>query len=114
MEEAGRYTPLEKYVEQVKTCTLIALMCVNAEPSKRPTAQDIVERLTDADVSTTDVGPQGSGGDASEIDNKPTNRPLLKRFHRLFKNNLFTSSRTNPLTSQPESHQPQVRGLTHS
>jgi len=62
MEEAGRYTPLEKYVEQVKTCTLIALMCVNAEPSKRPTAQDIVERLTDADVSTTDVEPQGSGG----------------------------------------------------
>jgi pentose-5-phosphate-3-epimerase len=44
------YTPLEKYVEQVKTCTLIVLMCVNAEPSKRPTAQDIVERLTDAQM----------------------------------------------------------------
>lgn len=51
MEEAPRYRPLLYYVEQVKTCILTGLMCLNADPNERPTTRDIIEKLTEADVA---------------------------------------------------------------
>lgn len=59
MKEAS-YIPLEYYVEQVKTCILIGLMCVNPDPNKRPTAwADIVEMLNESHVTNRDLGLPG-------------------------------------------------------
>jgi hypothetical protein len=57
LEEAGRYIFLEKYVEQVRTCILTGLKCVNTDPNKRPTTRDILEKLTEVDIANTDGGP---------------------------------------------------------
>ncbi|AQK58671.1 putative receptor-like protein kinase [Zea mays] len=84
LEEAGRYTPLEKYVEQVETCILIGLMCVDDDPNKRPTTLDIIERLTKVDVTNTDRGPPKTLEAATGLTGHPNlaTRSFLDRFRR--------------------------------
>lgn len=53
MEEAELYKPLERYyVDQVRTCILIGLKCVDPDPNKRPTAGCIIEMLREEDSCT--------------------------------------------------------------
>jgi interleukin-1 receptor-associated kinase 1 len=83
LEEAGRYIPLEKYVEQVEACILIGLLCVDADPNKRPTTFDIIEKLTKVDITNTDRGTPKST-DARGFTGRPhlTTRSFLVRFRR--------------------------------
>jgi hypothetical protein len=84
LEEAGRYIPLEKYVEQVEACIRIGLTCVHADPNKRPTTLDIIEKLTKVDVTHTDRGPPKSMEDAGGFTGHPhrANTSFFDRFRR--------------------------------
>lgn len=45
MEKVHRYMPLEIYSQQVNTCIMIGLKCVDPDPEKRPAALDIIQML---------------------------------------------------------------------
>uniref|UniRef100_A0ACD5UKA2 Uncharacterized protein n=1 Tax=Avena sativa TaxID=4498 RepID=A0ACD5UKA2_AVESA len=52
-ESTSKYIPLDKYNQQVKLCTAIALQCVDPGMEKRPTAKDIVQVLSALDQMET-------------------------------------------------------------
>ncbi|KAF8711146.1 hypothetical protein HU200_029154 [Digitaria exilis] len=45
LEKVHRYMPLEIYSQQVNTCIMIGLKCVDPDPEKRPAALDIIQML---------------------------------------------------------------------
>jgi interleukin-1 receptor-associated kinase 1 len=58
-ERTSKFTPVEMYSQQVHTCIVIGLRCVDSDPNKRPSAWDIIQMLNATESKNSRSGING-------------------------------------------------------
>ncbi|XP_062182021.1 protein PSK SIMULATOR 1-like [Phragmites australis] len=95
LEKTPRYIPFEIYSQQVTTCIVLGLNCVDHDPKKRPAALEIIQMLNDVES----MNQQTSESQISTVSNSALQTPSIQRWNLAQYLNRASISRTINISS---------------